>query len=104
MAEILFTTLDRDACHNELETILRDGRYPKAECREADEDGNYSIWSGPQREAGERIEASPAATPEVRPDDAQISRLADLIVAQIQSDGAWLGKLADLIAARMRGG
>jgi len=80
----LFTTKDRDASHRELERVLAEGTHPKAECREMDASGDYTVWSGPARE-DEPAEPTPEAM------------LASL-------DDRALNRLAELLAARMKGG
>jgi hypothetical protein len=82
MSTCLFKTKDRDESHRKLEEVLASGEHLKAECREADENGDYTVWSGPAiREPASTIEQAVASL-----DDTQ------------------LGKLADMIAARMKGG
>jgi len=87
MSTCLFKTKDRDESHRKLEEVLASGAYPKAECREADENGDYTVWSGPMvRE----------------PEPAPLPPTAEQIAASL--DDVQLGKLADMIAARMKGG
>lgn len=79
---ILFSTFDRDECHRQLEEILAKGEYPKAECREADEKGNHTIWSGPQRDGGE---ADPVTVTEnliAQMDEAQLAKLEEFLATR----------------------
>lgn len=76
MAVKLFTTRDREESHRKLEEVLREGRFPAAECREADAEGNYTVWSGP--EAGRAPELEPVVAPgRMHPDD--LKALAELL-------------------------
>lgn len=87
MATMIFSTPDRDECHRQLEVILASGAHPKAECRERDENGNYTIWDGPQR-GDDEMSAAPATA------EAALAALDDVQLA----------RLADMLAARMKGG
>jgi hypothetical protein len=49
MPVCLYKTKDRDESHKLLEQVLREGLYPRAECREADAEGFYTVWSGPAK-------------------------------------------------------
>lgn len=88
-AKLLYSTKDRDESHQQLEAILLAGEHPKAECREMDENGDYTVWSGPQREGNEGPLPGAPATAE------------DALAAL---DATQLGRLADMLAARMKGG
>lgn len=86
MGKKLFETQDRDESHQYLEQVLREGKHPRAECREADENGMYSVWSGPH-------EREPAPAPPAPP-PAETGRMHP----------ADLSALADMLAARLKGG
>lgn len=43
----LYRTTDRDRSHQALSAALAHGAFPKAECRERDEEGRYTVWTGP---------------------------------------------------------
>lgn len=85
MSKCIFKTKDRDESHKKLEEVLAKGVHTSAECREADENGDYTVWSGPMV----REPAPPAPT-------------ASQIAASL--DDSQMAKLADMIAARMKGG
>ena len=42
----LFESKDRDETHKFLERVLAEGKYPRAECRQDDGNGIYTVWSG----------------------------------------------------------
>ena len=88
MAEKLFQTKDRDESHGKLEQVLAEGEHPRAECRERDEDGYYTVWSGPQND-GVSLPLVPVSAgtvpPRLHPED--LSALADMIVARMKAGG-----------------
>jgi len=83
MATKIFETRDRDESHKKLEEVLHNGTHPRAECREADERGFYSVWDGPQRD-GDATESSTDALDTSTLTDAQLAKLADLIAARMK--------------------
>lgn len=87
MSTRLFSTKDRDESHRKLEEVLASGDYPRAECREADEEGNYTVWDGPHQKVAEE----PPPPPTV-----------ESVVAGLNEEQ--LDRLADLIAKKMKGG
>lgn len=40
----------REKSHKTLEKVLKEGKYPKAECREDMGQFIFEVWSGPERE------------------------------------------------------
>jgi hypothetical protein len=81
-AIILFKTTNRDESHQELERVLAAGEYPKAECREADEKGDYTVWSGAQRDGTETVAALTAEAALAQMDDAEVAKLTELLAAR----------------------
>jgi hypothetical protein len=47
-AKKLFTTNNREEAHARLVKVLKEGKYPAAECREHGGNSTYEVWSGPE--------------------------------------------------------
>lgn len=60
MATKLHTFTDRSQAHAKLAALIKAGKHPLAECREAN--GEYSVWDGPEPE-GQRDGQAPATPP-----------------------------------------
>lgn len=86
MAKRLFSTTDREESHKKLEEVLLDGAHPRAECREADAEGFYSVWDGPQRD-GTEVPADPIESELAGLDESKLARLADMIAARLKGGG-----------------
>lgn len=92
MSTKLHETKDRDESHKLLEQVLATGVHPRAECREADGNGFYSVWSGPMDSDGQVSPVSPVAL------------ASTAILDPTRMHPADLAALADAVAARLKGG